>query len=71
MMSESQYSTLKLIVLNIILIGLMIYVYPQFAESERFTHGAITIIYGISTILVVISAALICLKIYATKQLNR
>lgn len=71
MMSESQDGILKLIFGNMVLIGIMLYIYPQFAESEYFTDGAVTILYGISIILVAISIVVICLKIYATKQLNR
>ena len=50
MMSESQDGILKLIFGNMVLIGIMLYIYPQFAESEYFTDGAVTILYGISII---------------------
>ena len=70
-MNKPQNGILKLIGLNVILIGMMIYIYPQFAESEMFTDGAVTMLYGIGIILVAISIVLILSKIYITKQLSR
>ena len=67
-MSKPKYNLHKLIVLNIILIVLMIYTYPQAVESEMITNGAVTILYELGIMVVAISALLIYLKIRTSKQ---
>ena len=67
-MSKTKYNLHKLIILNIILIVLMIYTYPQAVESEMITNGAVTILYELGIMVVAISSLLIYLKIRTPKR---